>query len=82
MKLSSISIKNHSRIQDFAVEIRRHAVIVGANNVGKTSVLRLLNLVLGTSTAGLYQALSMEDLRDKDQPLVVTLVLTDFTDAE
>lgn len=82
MKLSSIRIKNHSRIQDFAVEVRRHAVIVGANNVGKTSVLRLLNLVLGTSTAGLYQALSMEDLRDKEQPLVVELVLTDFTEAE
>lgn len=82
MKLSSIRIKNHSRIQDFAVDVRRHAVIVGANNVGKTSVLRLLNLVLGTSTAGLYQALSMEDLRDKERPLVVELALTDFTDAE
>lgn len=82
MKLSSIRIENHSRIQDFAVEVRRHAVIVGANNVGKTSVLRLLNLVLGTSTAGLYQALSMEDLRDKQHPLVVELMLTDFNEAE
>lgn len=82
MKLSSISISNHSRIQDFTVEARRHVVIVGANNAGKTSVLRLLNLVLGASTAGLYQALSAEDLRDKGQPLIVELVLTDFADAE
>lgn len=36
MRLSKVEITNHSRISDLAVEIRRHAVIVGANDVGKS----------------------------------------------
>ena len=54
MRLCRVEISNHSRIQDLHLDIRRHAVIVGANDVGKSSILRLLNLLLGTSTAGLY----------------------------
>lgn len=80
MRLSRVEITNHSRIQDLDVEIRRHAVIVGANDVGKSSILRLLNLLLGTTTAGLYQALSRSDLRDTDQPLVVNAWWSDFDD--
>lgn len=58
MHISRVAIKNHSRVQNLDLELRRHAVIVGANDVGKSSILRLLNLTLGSSTAGLYQALS------------------------
>ena len=71
MHLSRIEITNHSRIEDLDLEVRRHAVIVGANDVGKSLILRMLNLLLGTSTAGLYQALKTSDLRDQEQPLVV-----------
>ncbi|UJC78344.1 DUF2813 domain-containing protein [Rhodococcus erythropolis] len=80
MRLSKIAITNHSRIQDLNLELRRHAVIVGANDVGKSSILRMLNLLLGSSTAGLYQALTPGDLRDPDQPLVVNAMWTDFAD--
>ncbi|WP_287005192.1 ATP-dependent nuclease [Gordonia sp. UBA7860] len=66
-----MEITNHSRIQDLDLEVRRHAVIVGANDVGKSSILRMLNLLLGTTTAGLYQALRPADLRDQALPLVV-----------
>lgn len=80
MRLSRVAITNHSRIQDLDLEVRRHAVIVGANDVGKSSILRMLNLLLGTSTAGLYQALKPSDLRDQEQPLVVDVRWSDFTD--
>lgn len=80
MRLTKVAITNHSRIQDLNLDIRRHAVIVGANDVGKSSILRMLNLVLGTSTSGLYQALSPADLRDPDQPLLVNALWADFSD--
>ncbi|WP_394217110.1 ATP-dependent endonuclease [Brachybacterium vulturis] len=80
MRLSRLAIINHSRIQNLDLEVRRHAVIVGANDVGKSSILRMLNLLLGTSTAGLYQALKPSDLRDPDQPLVVNACWSDFTE--
>ncbi|WP_260981205.1 AAA family ATPase [Curtobacterium pusillum] len=47
LRLRKVAITNHSRIQDLNLEIRRHAVIVGANDVGKSSILRMLNLLLG-----------------------------------
>ncbi|SEI11383.1 MULTISPECIES: ATP-binding protein [unclassified Leifsonia] len=80
MHLTKMAITNHSRIQDLEMDVRRHAVIVGANDVGKSSILRLLNLMLGTSTAGLYQALAPSDLRDPEQPLVVSAWWSGFTD--
>ncbi|MGV9482197.1 ATP-dependent nuclease [Gordonia aichiensis] len=80
MRLSKVAITNHSRIQDLNFEVRRHAVIVGANDVGKSSILRMLNLLLGTSTAGLYQALKPGDLRDQEQRLVVNALWSGFTD--
>jgi len=80
VRLTKVAITNHSRIQDLNLDIRRHAVIVGANDVGKSSILRMLNLVLGTSTSGLYQALSPADLRDPDQPLLVNALWADFSD--
>ena len=80
MRLSRIEIVNHSRVHDLDLRIRRHAVIVGANDVGKSSILRMLNLLLGTSTAGLYRELTTEDLRDPEQPLIVNAWWKDFTD--
>lgn len=79
MQLSKIEISNHSRIQDFDLDVRRHAVIVGANDVGKSSILRMLNLLLGSSTSSLYQALALGDLSDPEQQLVVNAMWTDFT---
>src|SRR5690242_19013308 len=81
MRLRRVGITNHSTIRDLDLEVRRHAVIVGANDVGKSSILRLLNLLLGSSTAGLYQALKPSDLRDPAQALVVNAWWSGFTEA-
>jgi putative ATP-dependent endonuclease of OLD family len=82
VRISALAVTNHSRIPDLTVSVRQHAVIVGANDVGKSSILRLLNLTLGASIGVLYQRLSKSDLRTADQPLVVDVTLADFTDAE
>lgn len=82
MRLKHVEITNHSRIQDCAFSVREHLVIVGANNVGKTSLLRCLNLLLGASVQQLYQSLGIEDLADRTQPMIVRAVLEDFDDED
>lgn len=82
MRISNIEITNHSRIGDLALDVRGHAVIVGANDVGKSSVLRLLNLLLGSSTGALYQQLGLPDLRDPAAALTVEVTLIGFDDED
>ncbi len=82
MKLSHIEVSNHSRIRDLKVDVRGHAVIVGANDVGKSSLLRLLNMLLGTSMAQLYQQAGIADLANSDMDLVVEAKFVDFADSE
>lgn len=82
MRISKVRVANHSRIRDLELGIRRHAVIVGANDVGKTSVLRLLQFLLGSTTSQLFQGLSRADLADQGSELVVDVTFGDFTDPE
>lgn len=79
VKLTNISISNHSRLQDVQLEVRHHLVLVGPNDVGKSSLLRCLDLLLGATTAQLYSWLTPADLRDEAAPLVVEARLVDFT---
>lgn len=79
VRLTRLHINNHSRLVDFDIQIRDHLVIIGANDVGKSSLLRCLNLLLGSSTAQLYAQLGAEDLRKADQPLVIEVEAADFT---
>ncbi len=82
MRLSNIQITGHSLLQDLDIEVRDHLVIIGANDVGKTSILRLLNLLLGATVQQLYQGVSALDLRDADEPLVVEARLEGFDKEE
>lgn len=75
MHLTRIVVSNYRRLADLDIEVRGHAVIVGANDVGKTSLLRLLHVALGAGTAQIYTALGADDLRDPALPLTVELVL-------
>ncbi|MBA8992146.1 putative ATP-dependent endonuclease of OLD family [Curtobacterium pusillum] len=81
MRLSRITIKNYSRIADLDLHVGSHLVIVGANDVGKTSVLRAIDLALG-SAAQLYQSLSVQDLAAADEPLTVAVQFVDFSETE
>ncbi|MFD5225700.1 ATP-dependent endonuclease [Microbacterium sp. NPDC058342] len=82
MKLTKIKITGHAVLADLDVPVREHLVIVGGNDVGKTSILRLLHQLLGASTQQLYQSLRPEHIREGADMLVVEARLEDFTEDE
>lgn len=79
MKLTRIKVENYSRLQDLDLEIRDHLVLIGANDVGKSSLLRCLDLILGASTAQLYSSITAEDVRDTANALMIEVELQDFS---
>jgi putative ATP-dependent endonuclease of the OLD family len=58
MRLRSVQVENHGRLRDAVVEVRGHLVLVGPNDVGKSSLIRCLDLLLGASVAQLYARIS------------------------
>ena len=78
MRVGRLSVQNYSRLVDLDIEVRQHLVLVGPNDVGKSSLLRCLNLLLGASTAQLYSWLVSEDVRHLDQPLIIEADLEEF----
>lgn len=78
MKLTRIKVENYRRLEDVEIAVRQHLVLVGANDVGKSSLLRAVDLVLGASTAQLYSSLSAADFRDPTQELRFEVELVDF----
>lgn len=82
MKLTRIQIENYARISDAVVEVRDHLVLVGANDVGKSSMLRCLQFAIGASTAQLYAQISSHDFRNPNEALVVEVELVNFSDEE
>lgn len=54
MRLTAIRVTNHSRLADLSLEVRAHLVLVGPNDVGKSSLLRCLDLLLAASVASLW----------------------------
>lgn len=82
MRLSQIKIAGHAVLADLEVPVREHLVIVGGNDVGKTSLLRLLHQLLGASTQQLYQALRPEHIREGSDSLIVEARLEGFSEDE
>lgn len=76
MRLNRIEICNHSRITDNEIAVRDHLVLVGPNDVGKSSLLRCLDFLLGSSTAQLYTRITGEDFTDPAAPFTVEVDLT------
>ncbi len=63
MRLTSVAIRNHTRVADMHIEVRRHLVLVGTNDSGKTSILRCLDLLLGATQGALYRLFPFECVR-------------------
>lgn len=82
MRLTRLKVENYNRLADLDIEIRGHLVLVGANDAGKSSLLRCIDLLLGASSAQLYSRISVNDFRDSDQPFVIEGTLSDFTDVD
>ena len=82
MRLSRILIRNHRRLADADLQVRAHLVLVGPNDAGKSSVLRCLDLLLGASTAQLYNRLTIDDFADANLPLVIEAELDGLSPAD
>lgn len=82
MRLTRVKIENHHHLQDLELEVRQHMVLIGPNNAGKSSLLRCLDLLLGASTAQLYNKITYEDLREPDRPLIIEAELCEFSQDE
>lgn len=82
MKISSISIKNHSRIPDLSLDIRDHLVLVGPNGAGKSSILRCLHMLLGIKNQQLYYNITVDDFRDPKGTFCVEAKLTGLSETE
>lgn len=82
MKLSQIEITGHRVLPDLKVAVREHLVIVGGNDVGKTSILRLLHMLLGASTQQLYQSMRPEHIREGSSDLIGEVRLENFSEEE
>lgn len=78
MKLKRIIVSNHARVADLDLEVRDHLVLVGPNNVGKSALLRCLDLLMGASTAALYQQVGAADFCDSSEPLEIQVELGDL----
>lgn len=75
MKITSISIHNHSRISDCTLDVRSNLILVGANGSGKSSVIRCIDLVLGETTQQLYRSIDSSDFEDETLPFVIEVKL-------
>lgn len=82
MRLCHLAVENYARLPRLELDVREHLVLVGANDVGKTSILNSINLLLGASVQQVYQSLGVVDLTDKSEPLLVRAVLCDFNEIE
>lgn len=82
VKLARLKVSNYSRLQDVELEVRAHLVLVGPNDVGKSSFLRAMDLLLGRSASQLYGQLSVVDFRDLGVPLVFEAELEEFSSSD
>jgi putative ATP-dependent endonuclease of OLD family len=78
MQIKRIQVSNHRSIPDLDIEVRGHLVLVGPNECGKTSLLSLLDAVLCGSQAQLYASMTADVIRDRSQPVEVTVVFMEF----
>ncbi|QSB23680.1 ATP-dependent nuclease [Curtobacterium sp. 24E2] len=79
MKISRLAVENHARLEDFDLAVHDHLVLVGANDVGKSSLMRCLDFAIGSTTAQLYARVSRSDFRDPAEPLVVEVEFRHLT---
>ncbi len=80
MKLAYLHIQNFRSCRDVSLEIGSMHALVGANNAGKSSVLRALDFLFNPST----KSLNEESFWSKDTNLEIRVeaIFTDLTDKE
>ncbi len=78
MIIDSVSIRNFRSIDQLNVTLDPLTVVLGANSVGKSTVIRALDWFFSTAP------LELDDVRDRDEQRVVSaqVTFTDLTDAD
>lgn len=82
MRLSRLSLSNHRTVPDLDVVVREHLVLIGANETGKSTLLRLLDAAFNGDIGRLYSLLPAESFRDAGQAIKLTLTLDDLSGAD
>ncbi|MGK2954937.1 MAG: ATP-dependent nuclease [Solirubrobacterales bacterium] len=82
MKIQRLTVENFGNVIDLDIVVSGHAVIVGPNASGKSSVLRAIDACLSWSHAQLATGFPLKVLRNEDAELRVRMVLHDFSDDE
>lgn len=79
MRLVKAHIKNFRAISDLEIEVGQHTVLIGANGVGKSCVLKAIDKFFSKSSN-----VAIEDFHERNtqDPIEITLTFTDFSGPE
>ena len=61
MKISKLTIKNFRGIKNAKIYFNGHTVLVGDNNVGKSTIIEAIDLVLGPERLSMYPVIDEHD---------------------
>lgn len=82
MKITKVEWSNYRRLPDGEIAVRDHLVLVGPNDAGKSSVIRVVNLCVGMAHGALGNSVSARDFTDVAKPLKVTVTLGALDDED
>jgi putative ATP-dependent endonuclease of the OLD family len=89
MRVARLRVTNFRGVADATLHFQGHTLLVGTNNVGKSTVCEALDLVLGPDRLAksppvqefdFYNARYLEDDKETPRPLRVEVALTGLTD--
>lgn len=81
VKICRVVVENSRRVPDLDVEVRRHLVVVGPNDVGKSSLLRSLDILFRAPLAEVYRW-GRDIVRDSASPMVVRVTFEDLNEGD
>lgn len=88
MKIAKLKIENFRCIKNAELYFDNHTLLVGGNNVGKSTICEAIDLVLGTDRLNRFPAIEEYDFyngrylddTNKPVPLTIEAVLTDISE--
>ncbi len=81
MFLKRVEISNLRMFENVEIEFSSFTIILGANNSGKTTLIRTLEKLIGAKYPG-FNLFEEEEFRKASDPIQIRLVFNDFSDAD
>jgi len=82
MRIREVTWTNYRRLPDGELSVRDHLVLVGPNDTGKSSVLRVIHLCIGMAHGQVMNSISARDFTDPDVPIRLTVTLDGIEGAD